>query len=50
MSFPRGRMAHNLLYYGYYKYGVIPWLDTAVLLKNTRNIVIFDPRNKTGSQ
>ncbi|WP_341792811.1 MULTISPECIES: hypothetical protein [unclassified Rickettsia] len=23
-------MAHNLLYYGYYKYGVMPWLDHGI--------------------
>ncbi|WP_341793049.1 MULTISPECIES: hypothetical protein [unclassified Rickettsia] len=28
-------MAHNLPYYGYYKYGVIPWLDTGLLCKNS---------------
>ncbi|WP_342257104.1 hypothetical protein [Rickettsia endosymbiont of Aspidapion aeneum] len=28
----------NLPYYGYYKYGVIPWLDTDILQK-------FEPCN-----
>ncbi|WP_341792677.1 MULTISPECIES: hypothetical protein [unclassified Rickettsia] len=28
-------MANNLPYYGYYKYGVIPWLDTQALCKNS---------------
>ncbi|WP_341793476.1 MULTISPECIES: hypothetical protein [unclassified Rickettsia] len=28
-------MANNLPYYGYYKYGVIPWLDTETLCKNS---------------
>ncbi|WP_341793630.1 MULTISPECIES: hypothetical protein [unclassified Rickettsia] len=43
-------MARNLPYYGYYKYGVIPWLDTAVLLKNIRNIAISDPYHNASSQ
>ncbi|WP_341793176.1 MULTISPECIES: hypothetical protein [unclassified Rickettsia] len=28
-------MAHNLPYYGYYKYDVIPWHDTETLCKNS---------------
>ncbi|WP_341793199.1 MULTISPECIES: hypothetical protein [unclassified Rickettsia] len=42
--------AHNLLYYGYYKYGVMPRYDTELLCKNSSHATTpIKPRNDTYS-
>ncbi|WP_341793529.1 MULTISPECIES: hypothetical protein [unclassified Rickettsia] len=48
MSFRQRRgsccMAHNLPYYGYYKYDVIPWLDPLLYERLNKEVKILSFR------